>query len=416
MQKMNPVKHPHVRKFILDALHPNRALPESSAAMQMQPEDWDDFSRLAKMHRLSPMLHAGLLRDDLAEIIPQSVKDQMKASHRRHALRNLNIYRELVNVTRFLDAAGIPSIALKGAFLAQFAYAEPGLRPMRDLDFLLRPEQAIRAFELLEADGYRSLFAGSPDAYFADRIHLPPLSSTSGITIELHHRLTEPGAHSVGFENELWVRCISKIVGGTQIKFLRAEDLLLHLCIHASLDHQLDLGPLALLDVALLVEATPIDWQDFMTRVSGSGWQRPVLPLLYLAKLHLGANIPDEIIRALGGEKDVAAWLDAAEHLLFSDPEEHKLLDYDVQELLYAGSIAKRFSTLGDIIFPPRTTIARHFPVCADSPRAYLYYPKRWYRMLFEKLPALLKAHAGRKQSMRELAVQRSVLSKWLEG
>lgn len=404
------------KKLILDALHLDRSQPDLAAVMRMQAEDWDELSRLARMHRLGPMLHARLARSDLADAIPQEVKGHLKTAHRKHSLRNLRVYRELVNVTRTLDAGQIPSIALKGAFLAQFVYAELGLRPMRDLDLLLKPDQAVKAFELLRAHGYRALSDGAPESYFADRIHLPPLTGPGGISVELHHRLTPPDRQTVDFENGLWARSISKTVGGAPIRFLSAEYLLLHLCIHATLDHQLDLGPLALGDVALLVEKHAIDWPDFLCLVSGGGWQHCALSVLYLARRHLGAKIPDEVIDTLGGVAGDLAWLEAAEYLLFSDPDDHKLLDYDVQEILYSGKFSERLSRLASVAFPPRSVIARHFPVSADSSMAFLYYPRRWYRLVSGKLPALLKAHAGRKQSLRELAEHRRALCGWLRG
>jgi hypothetical protein len=415
---MNPTERSPAKQLILDALHLDRALPDAAAVARMSAEDWDEFSGLAKMHRLGPMLHHRLARGEFAEAIPRNVRNRLKAVHRRHALRNLDIYRELVAVTRILEAGGVVSIALKGAFLARFAYPEPGLRPMRDLDLLLRPEQAVAAFELLREQGYQSLFDGAPEAYFADRKHLPPLIGSSGISIELHHRLTYP-ASPLAFEDDfveaIWRRSLTKRLGNMPVRFFCPEDMLLYLCIHATMEHLLNLGPLMLADVALLVKARPVDWGRFLDDVSGGNWQRCVLPVLSLARRHLGAGIPDEVIRALGGGEEEAAWLAAAEYLLFSDPEDHKLLDFDMQEVLYTGSLSRRFSALAGAVFPPRTTIARHFPVSAGSPAAYLYYPVRWHRMITGKLPSLLKAHAGRKQSMRELAAHRNALSGWLK-
>ncbi len=408
-----------VQRLILAALGSDRAFPAAGDLARLQPVDWAELSRLAAMHRLEPMLYERLRRSDLAEHVPQALRERLQTAHRKHALRNLNIYRELVTVTRLLDAENIPSIALKGAFLARFAYAEPGLRPMRDLDLLLRPEQAVQAFELLKAHGYRPLFDGAPEAYFADRKHLPPLAGPGGISIELHHRLTYPRSHLAfqdDFVEALWARSLLLKVGSTSIRFLCPEDMLLHLCVHATMEHLLNLGPLMLVDVALLVQRQTIDWPRFFDSVASGGWRRCALPLLYLARRHLGAGIPDKVIQALGGGVGDAAWLDAAEYLLFSDPEDHKLLDFDVQDVLYTGSLSKRFAALAGTLFPPRTTIARHFPIRAESPVAYLYYPRRWYRMATGKLPSLLKAHSGRKRSLQALAAQRDALSGWLKA
>lgn len=397
------------RQLILDALREDEALPRAA----MGEQDWMEFTELARMHRLGPMLHHRLAGSSLT--IPQQVREQLQESHRRHAMRNLRLYRELVTAARLLDDEGISFIALKGAYLAHFAYPEPGLRPMRDLDLLLEPEDAVQAFNVLRAHGYQSIFGGEPEAYFSDRIHLPPLSRPGGISIELHHRLTPPGKGR-GFEQSMRDRSIVEPVGGIGIAFPCAEDMLLHLCVHATLDHRLDLGPLALADVAMLVGARQIDWQDFLQRVHEGNWQRHVLPMLFLAQRHLGARVPEELVAALAEGGNDAAWRDSAEYLLFSDPEDHKLLDYDVQEILYAASFLDRASGLAGAIFPPRTVIARHFPVDAASSKAFLYYPHRWYRMVRGKLPALLKAYIGRKQSLRRLASYRSAFDIWLRG
>lgn len=400
------------RQLILDALR------QDGAGLQVEigEPDWVEFAALARMHRLGPMLHHRLAGSSLA--VPQQVREQLQGSHRRHAMRHLKLYRELVVVARLLDGEGIPFIALKGAYLAQFAYPEPGLRTMRDLDLLLRPDDAVRAFNVLRTHGYQSMFDGTPEAYFADRKHLPPLTGPSGISIELHHRLTYPTSHlefHSDFVEKLWSRSIAQEIGGTSVKFFCVEDQLLHLCVHATMEHLLNTGPLTLADVAWLVASHTIDWRGFLASVSEGNWQRCVLPLLYLAQRHLGAPIPEAVIWELGGGKGDAAWLDAAAYLLFSDPEDHKLLDFDMQEVLYSGSLSKRISALTNAAFPPRAVIARHFPVDAGSPFAYLYYPARWYRLVSTKLPALLTAHSGRKSAMRELARQRKTFEGWLK-
>jgi len=410
--------YPHARKFILDALHLDRDLPAPAVVLEMRAEDWDCLLRTAQMHRLGPMLYHRLGGSAYADLIPRGVLEQLKAAHRKSALRSLTRYRELVTVTRLLDAEQIPSIALKGAFLARYAYPDAGLRPMRDLDLLIKQEHAVKAFELLKEHGCRPDSDGFPEAYFADRRHLPPLKGPDGSVIELHIRLIASDSYrtySADFGDELWVRSVSRMIGGTRIRFLCIEDMMLHLCIHATLEHQFDLGPLALVDIALLVDTQQIDWPNFIRVVCDDNWQRPVLPVLHLARQYLGAKIPDEVIQTLGGKESEATWLESAEYLLFADFVNFNLPRDYVQRILIPGNLFERFVTFLGIVFPPRLAIARHFPVSADSPKAFLYYPLHWLRMFAEKLPFLLKTHAGRKGAIRQLALHRKTLSDWLE-
>src|SRR5690349_18102423 len=56
--------------------------------------------------------------------------------------------------------AGIAVAPLKGSLLATGYYAEPGLRPMNDLDLLVRPADEPRMLELLAGLGYRQIARG----------------------------------------------------------------------------------------------------------------------------------------------------------------------------------------------------------------------------------------------------------------
>lgn len=411
---MKSAEHGKAKKLIFDALHLDCNLPSADSVAQMQPEDWAFLCDIEKLHRLGPMLHRRLS----GFAVPEAVSDQLKASQRRHAMRSLNIYRELVNVTRILNDAGIASIALKGGYLARFAYPDPGLRPMRDLDLLIRPERAVDAFELLKARGYAAVNDAKPEAYFAERRHLPPLVGPEGLHVELHHRLISEDhlAFSADFDETLWTRSVRREIAGTPIVFLRPEDLLLHLCIHATHEHRLNVGPLALADVALLVGTHEIDWQDFVARAAVGNWQRSVLSLLHLARLHLGAAIPGDVTDALGGDTGDLSWLEAAEYLVFSDFNEHNLLTEHVRNAMYSGSLSGKLASLVRVAFPSRAMVAQEFPVAVDSPRVFLYYPLRWHRQFTRKLPLLLRKVADKDESSRRLYRHLDTFGSWLDS
>ena len=51
--------------------------------------------------------------------------------------------------------AGVPFLVLKGAALAHLVYGDPRLRPMRDVDLLIRKADAGRALDVLTRCGFR---------------------------------------------------------------------------------------------------------------------------------------------------------------------------------------------------------------------------------------------------------------------
>src|SRR4051812_26165067 len=62
-----------------------------------------------------------------------------------NALRNVTIWEELSAVLWTFQDAGVPVILLKGAHLAELVYGSPALRPMVDLDLLVRETDLVRA-------------------------------------------------------------------------------------------------------------------------------------------------------------------------------------------------------------------------------------------------------------------------------
>ena len=60
-----------------------------------------------------------------------------------------------------IEAAGIPTLALKGAALIHSLYSDLGQRPMNDLDILVPAGRAAEAAEVLRAEGYS--WAGPTD-------------------------------------------------------------------------------------------------------------------------------------------------------------------------------------------------------------------------------------------------------------
>ncbi|MFN2124234.1 MAG: nucleotidyltransferase family protein [Candidatus Promineifilaceae bacterium] len=71
------------------------------------------------------------------------------------ARRNLYLLSELKKATGCLSQAGMGRIILKGAALVETTYKNLAVRPMLDLDLMIRKEEVPRALELLCSEGYR---------------------------------------------------------------------------------------------------------------------------------------------------------------------------------------------------------------------------------------------------------------------
>lgn len=379
---------PRNQRLILDAFHldPARLRAEDVAALRV--EEWQDLRHLAEVHRLGPMLYERLGRQDLMDFIPAEILADFKEQFRRNSLRNLMLYRELADIARMLKQAGIACIALKGAYLAQFAYPRLGLRPLRDLDILVREDQAAQAFDLIRAKGYASDGRAAVEAHAELHKHLPALVNQRGARIELHVRLVMPEGHANGRElsfhawDRLLERCVTRELGGVSVRFLCPGDLLLHLCVHASLEHRFNVGPLVLSDIACLLRTHAFDWQDFVAVTLSGGWREGVLPPLEMAHGHLGVDIPESVLAVLSAGQDSLEWRASADCLIFADPNETQALWGVYFAAAMFGSKSDRIYSREMLrrLFVPRQKVATEFSVSPESAAIYFYYPLRWCR------------------------------------
>lgn len=255
----------------------------------LTPADWQELDRMAGEHRLMPLLHHRLGEDPR---VPAEHRQLWHEAYRLTAMTALIQQADLFACTRLLDARGFAPVALKGAWLARHAYPHPALRPMRDIDLLVRRDWVIPAFAALQEAGYNQPKAGEVTLEESLRLdkHLPPLISPRGTVIELHHRLWEPDGrldHASPRIDEMAVlaRAVTDKDG---VRHPAPADLLIHLIVHAVYSHRLDCGPLVLSDIAYLLQAEPIDWATFWREGHEQGWRGGARLMLEL----VAANCP----------------------------------------------------------------------------------------------------------------------------
>ncbi len=122
-------------------------------ALAARSPNWDRVLRLAVHHGVAPLVDVALSHVAVASV-PQGFREQlhgMRLSSVRADLAMYHCWRELCGA---FEAAAIPALTLKGFPVVLSVYGQVGLRPVEDLDFLVRPEDVSRALALLGARGY----------------------------------------------------------------------------------------------------------------------------------------------------------------------------------------------------------------------------------------------------------------------
>jgi hypothetical protein len=246
-----------------NALEP-RALCE---ALDAAPS-WNEVLDTAEYHGLEALLAAHIRRADIQ--VPRPVDERLKARCLQIAHAAAVRARVVSEVLSALDRARIPVLVLKGAALAQLVYANPLLRPMRDVDLLVPEQDARRARTVIDLCGFST--SGVPVG--RSHHHLPAMSRRvdgATVTIEVH---TELFARTP-FVTPLRYHALSGASqsfkwGGLTHQTLGPADMLWHVYAHAFVINVF-WREVRLISVADLIHATEswldvLDWDDVHRR------------------------------------------------------------------------------------------------------------------------------------------------------
>ncbi len=260
--------------------------------------DWDQLLNMAQQHGILPLLYLHF-QEIIAEVAPQSVWENLRASYHDTVYRNLWRAKELRKLMQLLEAHGIEALAFKGPALAVLAYGDLTLRPFLDLDILIRERDLARARQIMLVQRYQHQ-ASQPltkpqQRLMRRRQHHDIFRRADGQSmVELHWALFNPRVAILWEFKYLWERRRFATIAGAPIPTLAQEDLLLYLCIHGAEHFWRKLKWIC--DLAELLRACPqMDWPSVMAGAKELGCERRLWLGLFLARDLLGTPLTQEI-------------------------------------------------------------------------------------------------------------------------
>ena len=262
-----------------------RKIPEVRLK-KFSPADWEDLVDWALRFRVGGLFYREIKSPDFpAELIPVNVSNRIREAYRYYATRNTSLFYDALKVIHALTENQLPVIALKGLSLAKNIYHDIALRPMNDIDLLVKEEDLIRTGRLLLTLGYKQEFPAW-ESTLKFHHHLQPFTNKRGSIIELHWNITAPDNPIKIDIDGLWKRSRLINVDHVEVLALSQEDLFLHLCVHACLHLQSGFDLIPLCDIAGLIKtsADKIDWQTVIDRATRWGCQKCVYLMLLLVR------------------------------------------------------------------------------------------------------------------------------------
>lgn len=223
---------------------------------------------------------------------------RLRGVHRRAWYENQVRFHRLAGVLGALSGAGIEHLVLKGVPMALLEYRDAGLRPMRDVDVLVRPGQVGRALEVLTDLGWSAPSALPRNFvrhHATDCVH-------DGAWLDLHWHvslwLLAPG-HEWHGDDPFWARARPLTVAGAPTQALDPTDALLHTVLHAA-NGGWAAAPQWVPDARRLIgDGTVVDWDRLVRTATAHRVGYPLSRgLRYLGALGTGA-IPSGVCPAL---------------------------------------------------------------------------------------------------------------------
>jgi hypothetical protein len=347
---------------------------------QLSPSDWDGVIQQANRHRVTPLLYRRLKTLGPGTIIPAGIMQRLQEIYLfDSARRNVRLHHQLSKVLKMLQNDGIPVIALKGVHLAEVVYGDLALRPMDDMDLLVRTTDLSRIEAKLLEMGYSPSRRFWIEAECATSRHLAPFTKPGAASLEIHWTIARPTDPFKIDVDELWKRARPATIAGVEVLVLSPEDLLLHLCLHASFHHRFTIGLRPFCDISETLHhyRDEMDWEQVQLRARQWGVGKCVYLTLRLVRELLEAAVPGDVLNALEPndlDPRLVIWIGEQ---IFTGRGNTLPLSPNLARIWGANRLRDKVATFLKFAFPSPEVMATKYPASPFSKRIYLYYPIR---------------------------------------
>jgi hypothetical protein len=256
-----------------------------------QPLSWQRVLDLAERHGVQPQIYRSLSAEEA--FVPADISQRIHQNYQGNLHKTLLLSRELIHILERLAAAGIEVIPYKGLALAEYLYGDVAERQAGDIDLLIRPQDVLRARDVLSQLGYTQhslLRRPAERAYLKSGYEYSFDGRAAPNLLELQWAIL-PRFYAIDFDTlAFFQRAEPAAVAGYPTKALNCSDLLLILSAHAA-KHVW--GRLVWLnDIAQLVTRRTLDWDWIWAEAQRLGMRRILGVTLLLAHQLLGAALP----------------------------------------------------------------------------------------------------------------------------
>jgi len=387
---------------------------------QLSISNWNNVIQEAEKHGVAPLVHARIRTYYPNISLPSSIERKLRKKYLRKSGSSILLYNELSKVLEHLKNNDMPVIVLKGPHLAEAIYGNRAVRPMNDFDLLFRKDDLTKIGKKLEELGYTASRYYSVEAECAVHSDFPAYIKPGSIGIEVHWTLESPKSPFNIDIDGIWQRAWQAKIAGVDTCVLSIEDLILHLCIHASYHHRLTFGLLPFCDITATLSRyqKEIDWELLIHRAYQWRAGNTLYLTLLLTRDLMDADVPEAVLEELEPNNLDPEVLNWAQEQIFSAPVGSLLMTYNLSRLWGNHRFQYKAATLLQAVFPSPEVMATKYPISPSSKRIYLYYPIRLKDLLFQYGRTSWRLFRRDRKAMAQIEREErgNALVEWLSG
>jgi len=266
--------------------------------------DWAHWLSLVRYHRLAPHAYRQI---EALGAAPAAIRHELATDARAVAERSLALTRQLTDLVRAFEAAGVLALPFKGPALALAAYGEIGARASTDLDVVVTELEIAGARAALIGAGYEARHGTSPAqerAVLHSFGHVVFVRAGAPAPVELHWRFASPRYPWSLPVDDVVARAQRRPIGGVELVVPESHDHALLQCMHGVRHQWQQLEWLVALREQVRRDA--IDATTLIERAALHGSRRALLAGFALLRDLLGAEVPGPIDAAIGADAALA--------------------------------------------------------------------------------------------------------------
>lgn len=269
--------------------------------------DWDYILEESRDNSIAPFLYYHLA--PYQKNIPADIFLELKNTFDNAKQDNHLLYQELQKIILSFKEKNIKFILLKGIDLAKRVYPDIGLRPMTDIDILVRKEDLPKIEEaliplnyLMYPNYYKVL--DKPVSPYLNAVVCKKLTAPF-ISLHLHwHIYTNTFFPFYGYISSLdieriWQNAETTEIEGQKVLRINSNDLILHLSQHHFKHYFNSLIYFTDIDALLTKYKEKLDWQKVTKDAFEFNLDRPLYYSLYFTKNILKTDISEGILKKL---------------------------------------------------------------------------------------------------------------------